>query len=164
MYILFFLYLLAPLPNVLGSKIYVPCISGFTGVCLIFALLSKTLFFFLNMKKLKITFFSRNMFSSKYIILYLFSHFEQKSESFYYELRLQGVLYLQFKYSIYKVETVLQLDIKAKSGVYYFKTCDVVHSMKEKCMSIDIISRIAHFLKVGHHTPMSTSSINKCAN
>ena len=29
------------------------------------------------------------------------------------------------------------------SGANYFKTCDVVHSMKDNCRYIDTISRIA---------------------
>ena len=42
--------------------------------------------------------------------------------------------------------------IPAIFGNYYFKTCDVIHSMKEKCRSIDIILRIPHVLnKLGQH-------------
>lgn len=37
------------------------------------------------------------------------------------------------------------------SGAYYFKTCDVVHLVIEKCCSIDTIQEL-HVLKVGHHT------------
>ena len=94
---------MAPITEIVPDSRY----SAYGRNCLIFALLLKTLFFFLNIKKLKTTFSPRYLFSSKYTILCLFSHFEQKSESFYYELRLpmQGDLYLQFKYSMYKVET-----------------------------------------------------------
>ena len=45
------------------------------------------------------------------------------------------------------------------SGGYYFEPID-----ERNCRSIDTILRIAHVLKVGYHTTVSTSSINKCAN
>ena len=44
------------------------------------------------------------------------------------------------------------LFMSAISGAYHFKKCDVVDSMKEICMSINTISRIAPVLKVVLHT------------
>ena len=64
----------------------------------------KTLFLFLNKQKLQNNIFSRYFFS-------LFSHFRQKSERFYYKFDVNSValaharsLYLQFKYSKFKVD------------------------------------------------------------
>ena len=41
--------------------------------------------------------------------------------------------------------------MSAISGAYYFKTFGVVHFMKEKCKSIDTISRIARFKSRASH-------------
>ena len=52
--------------------------------------------------------------------------------------------------------------MSAISGAYYFKTFGVVHFMKEKCKSIDTISRIARFKSRASHNWVNIVNLEVC--